>query len=167
MTVSNAQFLKQNHDVIRAQGDKVISSDGSLEIVGFEGLWTLTKQFPWPLVTVGGNIEVPTPLGAMMYQPQQAKVAHQGAISFQEVVAGSIDNMLVDLIRSGGRFNAKVYEGTPGVNLRYKPIYDCFMVIDNPERDFENRSQVLVMSGNIFFHYYGEVVAGNSDNYRP
>jgi hypothetical protein len=167
MTVSAAQFLKKNHDQIQALGDKVISSDGSLEIVGFEGLWSLTKQFPWPTATVAGEIDIPTPLGANMYQPQQFKVAHQGQVSFQEVIAGSIDNMLIDLIQGGGRFNAKVYEGTPGVNLRYKPIYDCFLVIDNPDRDFENRSQVMTISGNMFFHYYGEIVTGNSTNYRP
>jgi len=170
MAVSANQFLKRNHDSIRAMGDKVISSNGSLEIVGHEGLWKLTKQFPWPVSTVAGEIDIPTPMGANMWQPQQTKIAHQGQVSFQEVVVGAVDNMLIDLIHSGGtkgRFNAKVYEGTTETFIRYKPIYDCFMVIDNPDRDFENRSQVMVISGNLFFHYYGEIVQGNSTDYRP
>ena len=97
---------------------------------------------------------------------QQIKVAQQGQISLYETVAGSIDNMLVDLITRGGTFNAKIYEGTPQKFLRAKRIVDCFIQMDNPDRDWENRSQVLTFSGTLFFHYFGEVLAGNSGDYR-
>ena len=50
--------------------------------------------------------------------------------------------------------------------LRYKRIEECFLQIDDPDRDWENRSQVLTFSGTMFYHYYGEVVSGNSSDYR-
>lgn len=166
MTVSSGNYLKGFYDQTKAMGDKVVNSDFTLEIEGFEQNYLLARQCPWPVVAPQGEIEVPTPLGAAAWQPQQIRVHHQGQISLMEVTAGSVDQMLVDLIANGGTFNAKIYEGTPQKYLRYKRIEDCFVQIDDPDRDWENRSQILTFSGTMFFHYFGEVVEGNSSDYR-
>lgn len=173
MTVSNAAYLKGFYDTTRALGAKVISSDFTFEIEGFEGNYLLCKQAPWPELSSAGEIEVPTPLGATAWQPQQLKVAQQGQISMFETVAGNIDQMLVGLITrggtyasGGGTFNAKIYEGTPQKFLRAKRIVDAFIQMDVPDRDWENRSQPLTFSGTLFYHYFGEIIAGNSGDYR-
>jgi len=106
------------------------------------------------------------PLGSTQWQPQQIKVAQQGQVTLIETAVGTIDNMLIDLLSKGGTFDAKVYEGTPQKFLRSKRIVDCFLQIDNPDRDWENRSQILTFSGTLFFHYFGENAAGNSGDYR-
>lgn len=166
MTLSNAAYLKQFHETAKAQGSKVISSDFALEVEGFEFNWILTKQCPWPELSTGGEIEVSGPLGSAVWEHQQTKTNLQGAITLMETTAGSIDQMLVNLIASGGKFNAKIYEGTPEKFLRAKRIQDCFIQIDSPDRDWENRSQPLLISGTMFFHYYGEIIPGNSSDYR-
>lgn len=166
MTLSNAAYLKGFYDSTAALGAKVISSDFTFEIEGFESNYLLCKQAPWPELSPAGEIEVPTPLGGTMWQPQQLKVAQQGQISMFETVAGSVDKMLVDLIVRGGTFNAKIYEGTPTKFLRAKRIVDCFIQMDIPDRDWENRSQPLMFSGTLFYHYFGELIAGNSGDYR-
>jgi hypothetical protein len=166
MTVSTSALLKGHYDATRAIGAKVISSDFAFEIEGFEQNWLLCKQAPWPEMSPAGEIEVPSPLGGTIWQPQQLKVAQQGQISMFETAAGSIDNMLIDIITKGGTFNAKIYEGTPQKYLRAKRIVDCFIQMDVPDRDWENRSQVLTFSGTLFYHYFGEVIAGNSEDYR-
>lgn len=165
MTVSNAAYLKGFYDVTKSLGAKVISSDFTFEIDGFEQNYLLCKQAPWPEVSTAGEIEVPSMLGSAMWQPQQAKTNQQGQISLMETVVGSVDNMLVNLITRGGMFNARIYEGTPQKFLRAKRIVDCFIQVDNPDRDWENRSQILVFTGTLFFHYFGEVIPGNSGNY--
>lgn len=166
MTTSNANYLKTFYDATKALGNKVVNSDFSLEIEGFEQNYLLAKQCPWPDVSVAGEIEVPSPLGATLFEPQQLKVAKQGQVSFMETVAGSVDQMLVDIIAKGGTFNAWIYEGTPTKYLRRKRIVDCFIQVDDPDRDWENRSQVLMFSGTMFFHYFGETESGNSEDYR-
>ena len=166
MTVSTPQYLKGFSESTRALGRKAINSDFTIEIEGYEGMFLLTKQCPWPVLTTGGEIEVPTPLGSTVWEAQQVKTAQQGAISFLETAAGDIDQMLVDLIKDGGYFNAKIYEGTPKKYLRYKRIEDCFIQLDPVDRDWENRSQVLTFSGTMFYHYYGDVTKGNSKDYR-
>ena len=166
MTVSNTAYLKGFHDTIKAAGAKVISSDFTFEIEGYESSYLLAKQCPWPVLSPAGEIEVPTVLGSAMWQPQQLKPNQQGQVTFEETTAGSIDQMLIDLILSGGIFNAKIYEGTPEKYLRYKRITDCFLVLDNPDRDWENRAQILLFSGTMFFHFHGEIVQGTSTDYR-
>lgn len=166
MTVSVNQYLRGYYDKTKALGQKVVNSDYTFEIEGFEGMYLLAKQCPWPVTTVAGEIEVPTPLGVPIYEPQQIKPNKQGQVSFLETVDAPIDNMLVELITQGGTFNAKIYEGTPDKYLRYKRIVDAFIQIDDADRDWENRSQILTFSGTMFYHYYGELVEGNSKDYR-
>ena len=166
MTISNAAYLKQFHDTSKAQGAKVINSDFALEIAGFEQNWILTKQCPWPTISTAGEIEISGPLGSAEWEAQQAKTNMQGAISFYETTAGQIDQMLLNILVAGGKFDAKIYEGTPQKFLRAKRIVDCFIQVDSPDRDWENRSQPLLVSGTLFFHYFGEIIPGNSSDYR-
>jgi len=83
-----------------------------------------------------------------------------------ETVAGTVDKLFLDLLTSGGTFNATVYEGTPTKFLRAKRLRSCFLVLDNPDRDWENRAQILLFQGTLFYSYYGEVISGNSIGYR-
>ncbi len=166
MTVSNPGYLKSFSDATRAMGRKAINSDFTVEIEGYEGMYLLTKQCPWPVITTGGEIEVPSPLGGTIWEAQQVKTAQQGAIGFMETVAGNVDQMLVDILKDGGYFNAKIYEGTPKKYVRYKRIEECFIQLDPVDRDWENRSQPLTFAGTMFYHYYGEVVDGNTKDYR-
>lgn len=155
MTVSTGAALKSLFNSTTALGDKAVSSDATFEIKGAEDISLLIKQFPWPELTVGGEIEVPMPLGSMMYQPQQAKTAQQGQISFMETVDGHIAQFLERIVASGGKFNATVYEGTPDNYKRKCDIFQCFFQGDNPDRDWENRQQILLVSGSLFFHFFG------------
>lgn len=166
MTVSTGSYLKNMHGKVRAMGRKAVNSDFTIEIEGYEHIYLLAKQCPYPTLTSGGEIEIPTPLGAVVFEAQQTKVNLQGAVSFLETVAGDIDQTLVNILKDGGYFNAKIYEGTPEKYIRYKRIEDCFLQIDSADRDWENRSQPLIFNGTMFFHYYGEVVDGNSKDYR-
>ena len=166
MTVSTGSYLKGFGDATRAMGRKAMNSDFTIEIEGHEGIYLLTKQCPSPVLTSGGEIEIPTPLGGTVWEAQQIKTAQQGSVSFLETVSGDIDQMLVSLLKDGGYFNARIYEGTPKKYIRYKVIEDCFLQLDPTDRDWENRSQPLTFTGTMFYHYYGEVVEGNSGDYR-
>lgn len=160
MAVSTGQTMSKIHESVRALGDKAINADFALEIEGFEGMWLLAKQCPWPELSTTGEIEVAAPLGSAVWQAQQTKFNQQGAVTLMETTAGSVDEMLLQLLTRGGKFNAKIYEGTPDAYRFYKPIKQAFLQMDNPDRDWENRAQTLNFTGTMFFHYYGEKVAG-------
>lgn len=161
MTVSAAEFLKGSYNAQRLLGDKAIASDATMVIEGFENMSLLIKQFPWPILSTGGEIEVPGPMGLTSWQPSQLKIAQQGAVQIMETVGGQAHDFAEALVSRGGRFQAAVYEGTPDRFTRGLRIVDAFVQLDNPDRDFESRQQILLVSGTIFFHYFGDKVAGN------
>jgi hypothetical protein len=168
MTVSLPGYLKGIYDQTRAAGEKVINSDFSFEIECHESARLLAKQCPWPELAPQGEIEVPSPLGAALWQPQQMKIHQQGSITLMETTLGSADMLMKDIITAKNPiyFNAKIYEGTPQNYLRFKRIVDCFLQIEPVDRDWENRAQVLLLTGTVFYHYFGEDGVGNSKDYR-
>lgn len=161
MTVNNADFLKASYNAQRLLGDKAVASDATLVPEGFESMALLIKQFPWPILTTQGEIEVPMPMGAAAWQPSQVKINQQGAIQIMETVAGQAHDFAEALCARGGRFQCSVYEGTPDRFYRGFKLVDAFIQLDNPDRDFESRQQILLISGTLFFHYFGDRISGN------
>jgi hypothetical protein len=159
--ISTADILGGFFQSMQAQGDKSISSDAYFEIEGHEDLALLTKQFPWPVLGVSGEIEIPGPLGSLSYQAQQIKTGLQGQVTFSETVNGRVQRFLDAVVAGGGYFNATVYEGTPDAHYGACKIVKCFFQPDLPDRDWENRSQVTNISGTLFFHFYGKRIPGN------
>jgi hypothetical protein len=98
MTVSNPAYLQSLYNTTRSMGDKAISSDAAFEIEGFEQMWLLTKQFPWPELSSAGEIEIPMPLGAAKWEPQQVKINQQGQITLMETKIGHVSKMMLNLI---------------------------------------------------------------------
>ena len=158
--------LGQHYSNTRAMGRKAINSDYTFQIEGHEDLWLLTKQCPFPYSSSAGEIEVAAPQGATMWERQQNKVAKQGTITFFETNQHRIDKALKDIIaqsgEEGGWFNAKAFHGVPNKHIGGKLLVDCFFVADDIDTDWENRSQLLTVTGQLFYHYFGEDIPANS-----
>lgn len=161
MTTSTGAFLAQSYGLVKALGDKSVSSDAMFVISGFEHLRLLAKQFPWPLLSPGGEIEFATPMGGTAGQPQQLKTFQQGQVTFYETVRGDIEAFIESVTAQGCKFSASVYEGTLEKHHRGVKIVDAWFQFDNPDRDWENRGQATTVSGTLFYHYFGEKIAGN------
>lgn len=161
MTISNPSVLKGFYNATKAVGAKSINSDAYFEIAGFESLSLLTKQFPWPVTGSQGEIDVPTPLGASMFEQQQLKIAQQGPITFTETQAGHVAAFMSQVARNGGKFQATAYEGVPDSFARAAKLVDCFFVPDASDRDWESRSTLTLINGTLFFHFFDEWIPGN------
>ena len=161
MTVSTPAFLAQSYGLSKALGDKSVSSDAMFVIKNYEHLRLLCKQFPWPVLSPQGEIEIASPMGSKQFQPQQLGTAKQGQVSFYETVRGDMEKFIDEIAAQGCVFDATVYEGTLERHSRGVKIERCFIQFENPDRDWENRSQVTMISGTLFFHYIGKKVPGN------
>lgn len=156
MTVSTGSTVKALFSAARAQGEKAINSDAYLEVVGNEALGMLCKQFPWPILTTAGEIEVPMPMGTASWQAQNLKPNQQGGITFMETVDGQVGQFIKAINEQGGYFDAVVYEGTPDKHTRKEKLYSCFLQCDPVDRDWENRGQIVLITGTLFYHYFGD-----------
>lgn len=161
MTTSTGAFLAQSYGLVKALGDKSISSDAMFVIDGFEHLRLLAKQFPWPILSPAGEIEIVTPMGGAQWQAQQLKPNMQGQVTFYETVRGDMEAFVRSIAAQGSKFNATIYEGTMERYSRGVKIVDAFFQFDSPDRDWENRGQATTISGTLFYHYFGETIPGN------
>jgi hypothetical protein len=162
MSVTSAEIMKGMHNVIRAAGEKSINSDAYFEPVGYQAMGMLAKQFPWPILSTTGEIEIAGPGGSAMWDMQSLKFNKQGPVTFMETRTGAVYKFLRDLHKSGGKFPANVYEGVSSVRFyRGLKLFDCFLQLDDTDRDWENRSQITTISGTLFYHFYGDEIPGN------
>lgn len=156
MTVSTTSQLRQLSDSMDSIGERAINSDFTMVIPGFEQYSPLIKQFPWPVLTPGEAIEVPGPLGSKDWLPSQVNTAFQGAITVSETVVGDAENLLAALLINKGRFKTAIlYEGTPDEFHRAKRIRNLILSIEPVDRDQENRSQLLTLTGTAYFKFLG------------
>jgi len=161
MTISKIALSKRTFSKVQAMGDDIIASDAELVIAGMEDYSLLFKSFPHPIISGGDGIERPLPLGLTKWNKSQVEIHQQGAINMFENTLGHASEAMQKLISNGGSFNARVYEGVKESHLRSYQIRDAFIKLEPAERDWESKTQTLLITGTIFYHYFGEVF--NSD----
>lgn len=161
MAINSPNYHRDNFRLTQALGAKLNAGDATFAPEGFESLYLLVKQFPHPTIAGGQEIDVPTAGGGSMWEQQPTITKFQGQITFLETEAGSCKQFARDVLGAGGYFNARIYEGTPDRHIRSYLVEKCFFTIDPSDRDWENRAQVLMLNGTLFFHYFGEERPGN------
>lgn len=154
MTVSSMAVLSRTYQNTMDMGRKAVQADAQIVIDGFEDMTLLIKQFPWPVPTVGDAIEFFGPSGQAMAQPKQVKTKQEGPVGIYETVKSHAGEMLKSILAQGGVFTATVYAGRPDDYTQKEDIVGAFMVMDQPDRDWENDAQVLLLAGTLHFHWF-------------
>lgn len=153
MTVNSHAVLSSTFQNINDLGQKASTADAVLVFDGFEGVQLLVKQFPWPVATVKDVMESYGPNGQLMVQPQNTKTKFEGPVGIYETKNGTVDKMLIDLIESGAVLNGTAYAGRPDDYTFKKDIKGCVLVMDTPDRDWENDT-ALLLAGTLHFHHF-------------
>ena len=154
MTVSSMAVLSRTYQNTQDMGRKAVQADAQIVIDGFEDMTLLIKQFPWPVATVGDAIEYFGPLGQAMAQPKQVKTKQEGPVGIYETVKSHAGEMLKQILAQGGVFTATIYNGRPDDYTDKQDIKGAFFVMDQPDRDWENDAQVLILAGTLHYHWF-------------
>lgn len=160
MAVSKRLFAKNLFTGFEAMGDKKYSSDATMVIHGFDELHLLIKTFPHPILSTGEAVEIPMPMGLKKWQEGQVVVQQSGSITLSETVVGHGFRNLRELLKTGGRFDATVYEGTPESHTESFPMQSCSFTLEPAERDWESQTP-LEFTGTLSYHYFGEQEQGD------
>lgn len=156
MAVTTGSIIKRLYSQQAALGNKAKNSDFFLEIAGFEGLGIMFKQFPWPMLSTGEPIEVSGPLGTKYSVPSQVKTNFTGPFTAAETPDGKVQAFLESIIAQGGTANGKLYEGVPSDFTRVIRIFDIQFQVDSAlDRDWENNTQILLVTGTATFQFFG------------
>lgn len=163
MAVNEAAYHENNFRLTQALGSKLNAGNMSFAPIGFDGLYLLIKQFPYPILSGGEGIETPEAGGGIGFEQAPIKTHFQGPIAMQETVAGTARQFLNDVILAGGFFDARIYEeGTPERHTASYVIERAFIQLDAPDIDWENKMQVLMLNGTIFYRFFGRRDPGNA-----
>ncbi|WP_428383774.1 hypothetical protein [Nevskia ramosa] len=161
MTVSRISTLQDIFNLSLAAGDRELASDFYFEIIGEEQIGILMKGFSVPFISAGEAVEVPGPVGSSHWQASQVDYKFQSAVQFTETVAGTLDAFLMRIVaRPGAKFDARIYSGTPDNFSRVRFLRQCLVKIDPADVDHENRQSLLLVSGTLSYHYFGESKPG-------
>lgn len=162
MALNTAGHLKKHFSLRQTMSADATNSDATLVIDDYENLYIKIKSFPDPSSGIGGNIEVPSPLGNIYYKPQQAKTAFNGSASFIETEHRSVQTVLDEIKLKGGYFNAWLYHGDPDKYVNRKRLIKCFFEQPAPtQRDMQSNTEILLIEGDISGNYFGEIETGN------
>ena len=157
MSVSPADLLAENYKTAQALGQKEAQCDAYFEIEGYENLKFLAKTFPRPVLASAGTLESYLPNGVKVQQPQQLQVAQTHEVSFYVTKGGQVEKALNALNNSGGIFQATVHLGQVDKPYASYPLTDCFIAEISPlDQDIEGVGQHVMMSGTLYYHYFGE-----------
>lgn len=157
MSVSSSDLLAKNYKTAQALGLKEVQCDAYFEIDGFENLKFLAKTFPRPVLASAGVVESYLPNGIKVQQPQQQQVAQSHEISFYVTKGGDVEKALNAINNKGGIFQATVHLGEVGNPYASYPLTNCFLAEISPlDQDIEGVGQHVMMSGTLYYHYFGE-----------
>lgn len=154
MTVNSHAVLSSTFQNINDLGKKASTADAVLVFHGFEKMQLLCKQFPWPVATPKDVMEFYGPNGQLMVQPQNNKTKFEGPVGIYEVQAGTVGQELIRLIESGAQIDATAYAGRPEDHTYKQELKGCVLVMDTPDRDWENDT-ALLFAGTLHFHWFG------------
>ena len=78
-------------------------------------------------------------------------------MSFYVTKGGQVEKALNALNNSGGIFQATVHLGQVDKPYASYPLTDCFIAEISPlDQDIEGVGQHVMMSGTLYYHYFGE-----------
>lgn len=157
MSVLPADLLAKNYKTAKALGQKEVQCDAYFEIEGHEELKFLAKTFPRPVLASAGVIESYLPNGIKIGQPQQLLTLQSHEVSFYCTKGGATEKAINSLNNSGGIFQSTVHLGQVDNPYASYPLTDCFIAEISPlDHDVEGVGQLVIMSGTLYYHYFGE-----------
>lgn len=156
MTVNSHSLLSQTYHQVTDLGRKSSVADAVFVVDGHEDVQLLFKQFPWAVATVKDAMETYAPNGQLIKQPQNTKTAFEGPVAIYEVIKGTANERLRQLIENGAQFNGWAYHGRPHEHTDKQRVEGAFFVMDVADRDWENDS-ALMYQGTLHYHYFAGV----------
>lgn len=162
MARNSAGFLERKYDAMKARGDMIVSANAMIVFKGFEGMKFLTKNFPWPVATNLGTIEVPGPNSLKFAQPAQRLIMMTGQLTMMENRLGDLKKFCEELVSapSWSRLQGTVYEGTDDNFTHSAEFRDAVWTPEAMERAWEDSTQLATVGGAFVYHYFGRGANG-------
>lgn len=146
---------------VEALGELALSCEYLMVIDAHPHLRYLTKGFALPLPSAEDKVEVTLAGGLVTHTSPMAKTDYTHGLTMIETVSGHIMELFESVayersINQRGKFDFTIYQGTPEKHTRkWRCTHGLLHGFDAPEIDGENRTQIMMVQGQISYHCFG------------
>lgn len=153
------QVAQDFQNVKGIHGEFLLQSIGMFVIRGLEDYRFLIKACPRPILTEGDPARTKCAGGVEIVTRAQPENVYEGQLSIIETEGGAV-NVLADWIaqREGGEIDADFYVGTPDNYTQVHELLACAIRFEPSDFDTDSRSEGVVISAPITYHYFGSNV---------
>lgn len=122
----------------------------------------LFKTYPRPMLTNNEAADVSYAGGLSAHVPGVPKTSYEGAITVIETESGQVSEFAELLAAKGGSTNCILYDGRMNRWTKAHELIDCAFTFEPGDIDSESRSQILTISGNMKYMYFGQIASAGS-----
>lgn len=163
--IQTLQEYRSDYETAKQLGAAMLSCNAMIVPEAAPHLALLFKTYPRPIVTNNEAAEVSYAGGLSAHVPGVPKTSYEGAITAIETESGQISELAELLVSKGGSTNCILYDGRINRWTKAHELLDCAFTFEPGELDSEGRSQILTISGNMKYMYFGQnASAGTSSS---
>lgn len=143
----------------------LLACSGMLVLEGLEDYRFLIKQATRPIITYTEAVDVHYAGNLVVPVSGVPKTQASGSISVIETEAGHAQFIAEVVAGKGGVIrNAWYYDGNITNYSRMYTLHNVVLTFENPEYDAESKGQVMTITGQMSYNYFGVYVEANTGN---
>jgi hypothetical protein len=154
--IQTLREYRSDYEAAKQLGAAMLSCNAMIVPEAAPHLALLFKTYPRPIITNNEAAEVSYAGGLATHVAGVPKTSYEGPITMIETESGQISEFAELLVASGGTTNCILYDGRVGRWTKAHELIDCAFTFENGDIDSEGRSQILTISGNMKYMYFGQ-----------
>ncbi|EXB84790.1 hypothetical protein [Acinetobacter sp. 272263] len=148
--------LRRDYEVAKGLGAPMLQCNAMLVPEIAPELRLLFKSYPRPILTNNDKAEVAYAGGLAAHVPGTIKTSYEGAFTIIETEKGIVADFADLLAANNGTTNCLVYDGRYDRWTKVHELTDCALTLEPGEVDAESRSQIMTISGNMSYMFFGQ-----------
>lgn len=160
--IQTLREYRSDYEAAKQLGAAMLSCNAMLVPETAPHIALLFKTYPRPIITNNESAEVSYAGGLAAHVPGTPKTSYEGAVTAIETESGQISEFAELLVASGGSTNCILYDGRMNRWTKAHELLDCAFTFEPGDMDSEGRSQILTISGNMKYMYFGQMADAGS-----
>lgn len=160
--IQTLQEYRSDYEAAKQLGAAMLSCNAMLVPEAAPHIALLFKTYPRPMTTNNESADVSYAGGLQAHVPGVPKTSFDGAFTCTETETGQLADFAELIMSMGGSTNCILYDGRMNRWTKAHELLDCALTFEPGDLDAEGRSQILTVSGNMKYMYFGQNAAVGS-----
>lgn len=160
--IQTLQEYRSDYEAAKQLGAAMLACNAMLVPEAAPHIALLFKTYPRPMTTNNESADVSYAGGLQAHVPGVPKTSFDGPFTCTETETGQLADFAELIMSMGGSTNCILYDGRMNRWTKAHELLDCALTFEPGDLDAESRSQILTVSGNMKYMYFGQNAAVGS-----